>query len=210
MLGGAFGPISDLLRDVLEDYCQTNEDLLKLVEALIDISRYKTNVAQNLNWEILNWEKIFVGAIAESHIIAKQKCEITYNISPSLPIVCGDEIEIQRVVENLLDNAIKVSFADKQVILDIVPLGVNEVKISVRDKGQGMTPQERERVFHRLTQGRGRLSRSGPALYLCRQIVEAHRGNIGVESNLDGGSTFWFTLPVTEERSRLEGRNSFI
>lgn len=212
MLGGAFGPISDLWRDMLEDYCQANEDLLKLVEALLDISRYKTNVGQNLNWEILNWEKIFARSVMKSNVISPQKCKITYSISPSLPSVYGDNLEIQRVVQNLLDNAVRVSVAEQQVTLEVVSLGVNQVKVSVHDNGQGMTPQEKERLFHRLTQGRGRLSRSGLPLYLCRQIVEAHGGNIGVESSLDEGSTFWFTLPVAEEKPRAEGiyeRKSF-
>ncbi|KYC40586.1 hypothetical protein WA1_26065 [Scytonema hofmannii PCC 7110] len=196
MLGGAFGSLSDTWRDVLEDYSQANEDFLKLVEALLDISRYKANFGKNLNCELLNWDKIFVRAITRSNAMSQQKCTITYNILPSLPIVCGDELEIQRVVQNLLDNAVKVSDRNQQVTLEVSPLGVNEVKVSVHDNGQRMTPQEKERLFYRLTQGRGRLSRSGLDLYLCRQIVEAHGGTINVESTLDEGSTFWFTLPV--------------
>ncbi|GAB1541742.1 hypothetical protein NUACC21_44140 [Scytonema sp. NUACC21] len=196
MLGGAFGSINDIWRGVLEDYSQANEEILKLVEALLDISRYKTNFGKNLNCEPLNWDKIFVRAITRNNVISKQKCTITYNIPPSLPIVYGDELEIQRVVQNLVDNAVKVSAENQQVSLEVSPLGVNEVKVSVHDNGQGMTPQEKERLFHRLTQGRGRLSRSGLDLYLCRQIVEAHGGTINVESSLAKGSTFWFTLPV--------------
>ncbi len=113
MLGGAFGSMSDTWRDVLEDYRQSNEDLLKLVEALLDVSRYKTEFGKNLNCEILNWEKLFVQAITRSNTITKQKCAITHNIPQSLPTVYGDESEIQRVVQNLLDNAVRVSWTSK-------------------------------------------------------------------------------------------------
>ncbi|HEY9875799.1 MAG TPA: ATP-binding protein, partial [Candidatus Obscuribacterales bacterium] len=59
----------------------------------------------------------------------------------------------------------------------------------------GIAPQEKERLFHRFIQGRGRRGGAGLGLYLCRQIVEAHGGTINVESTLGEGSTFWFTLP---------------
>lgn len=196
MLGGAFGPVNDTWRDVLEDCSQANEDLLKLVETLLKVSCYKTEVCKISNCEILNWENIFVQAIIQSNATSKQKCEITYKIPSSLPTVCGDQLEIQQVVQNLLNNAVQVSEMNQQVILEVAPLGVDRVKVSVHDNGSGIAPQEKEKLFHRLTQGRGRSSRDGLGLYLCRQIVEAHGGTINVESTLGEGSTLWFTLPV--------------
>lgn len=203
ILGGAFGPISDTLKDVFEDCRLANEDLLKLVEALLDISRHKAEVGNGLNCEILNWEKLFVRAINCSSTVSEQKCTITYKIAPSLPSVYGDELEIQRLVQNLLDNAVRVSEPGQPVSLEVAPLGVDEVKVSVRDNGPGIAPHDKERLFHRFIQGRGRRGRSGLGLYLCRQIVESHQGTIGVESTLGEGSTFWFTLPAAPEPTPL-------
>ena len=197
MLGGAFGSVSDTSRDVLEDCSQANKDLLKLVETLLDVSRYKIEVGKSLNGKLLNWKNIFVESIIRSSTSWKQKLAITYKIPSSLPTVYGDELEIQRVVQNLLDNALRASELKGQVSLEVAPFGVDKVKVLVRDNGSRIAPQEKERLFHSFIQARGRRSRSGLDLYLCRQIVEAHGGTIGVESTLGyEGSTFWFTLPV--------------
>ncbi|MBA3923785.1 MAG: HAMP domain-containing histidine kinase [Nostocaceae cyanobacterium] len=203
ILGGAFGSISDTCKEVLEDCSQANKDLLKLVETLLDVSRYKIEVGKSLNCEILNWKNIFVEAIIRSSVSLKQKLAITYKIPFSLPTVYGDELEIQQVVQNLLDNAIRVSKMNGQVSLEVASLGVDGVKVSVRDNGPGIAPQEKERLFHSFIQARGRRNRSGLELYLCRQIVEAHKGTIGVESTLGEGSTFWFTLPISLEQTRF-------
>ncbi|MDM9379587.1 ATP-binding protein [Chlorogloeopsis sp. ULAP01] len=198
MLKGAFGSVSCVWKEVFQEFRQANEDLLKLVEALLDVSRYEAGYGARLNYEPLNWERIFVKAIAQ--IQATSKCEPTlvYNISQSLPIVYGDELEIRRVVQNLLDNAVRVSEPDKEIFLQVASFGNTQVRISVRDYGSGIAPQDKERLFHRFIQGRGRRGKSGLGLYLCRQIVEAHGGRIGVESTLKEGSTFWFTLPIAK------------
>jgi len=196
MLGGAFGPVNDTWRDVIEEYRQANEDLLKLVEALLEVSRYEASGC-NLNCEPLNWEKIFLQVTASLSATAKRKCAFTLKIPQSLPTVKGDEIEIRRVMQNLLDNAMRVSEQDLQIILDVAPLGNTLVRVSVHDNGPGIAPQEKERLFQRFIQGRGLRGRAGLGLYLCRQLVEAHGGTINVESTLGAGSTFWFTLPVT-------------
>lgn len=197
VLGGAFGSITDTWKHVLEDCRQANEDLLKLVESLLDISRHKIDVAKNLNCEILDWKNIFVQAIIHIDTNWKRKCPIYYKISSSLPTVYGDELEIKRVVQNLLDNAVRVNKQKQEVILEVEPLGVDKVKVSVSDCGPGITLQQKEKLFYRFSQGRGRPGGAGLGLYLCRQIVEAHGGTIGVETTVGEGSTFWFTLPVT-------------
>ncbi|MBE9168231.1 CHASE3 domain-containing protein [Pleurocapsales cyanobacterium LEGE 06147] len=196
MLNGAFGSVSDTWREVLEEYYQSNENLLKLVETLLDVSRYEAGGSKNLSYEPLNWEKIVARVKTQIEASYQKQCTITTNISPSLPTVCGDPLEIQRVLQNLLDNAVRVSEPDRPIIIEIVPLDTSRVKVSVRDRGPGIAPSDRERLFHRFIQGRGRRGGAGLGLYLCRQIVEAHGGTINVESTLGEGSVFWFTLPA--------------
>lgn len=203
MLGGAFGPIDDSLEDVLNEFHQANDDLLKLVEALLDISRYEAGGSRNLNPEPLNWQKIFVRVTLQVQAASGNKCELSHNIAPSLPTVCGDELEIQRVLQNLLDNAIRVSESGKCLWLEVDAPEATHVRVCVRDQGPGIPEHERERLFYRFVQGRGRRGGAGLGLYLCRQIIEAHGGSIQVESTLGRGSTFWFTLPPasTQEHS---------
>lgn len=201
MLGGAFGPVSNSLGDVLNEYHQANDDLLKLVEALLDISRYEAGGSRNLNPEPLNWRKIFSRVTLQVQAASGYKCDLRYNIAPSLPTVCGDELEIQRVLQNLLDNAIRLSEPGKRLWLEVGAPEATHVRVCVRDQGPGIPEHERERLFYRFVQGRGRRGGAGLGLYLCRQIVEAHGGSIQVESALGQGSAFWFTLPVASIRT---------
>lgn len=204
MLKGAFGPVSDTLREVFQEYREANDDLLKLVEVLLNVSRYEAGYCTHLNYEPLNWEKIFVKTIAQIKATSKRELTISYKISQLLPTVNGDEIEIQRVVQNLLDNAVRVSEPNKEILLKVTPVGKAQVQVSVRDHGSGIAPQEKEQLFHRFVQGRGRRGKSGLGLYLCRQIIEAHGGSIGVKSSLGEGSIFWFTLPLTPDKARYK------
>jgi signal transduction histidine kinase len=204
MLGGAFGYVNDTWREVLEDCRQANEDVFKLFEALLDVSRYKNELGKNLNSEIIDWKSIFERAIILRNTTNKKNCKMTYKISSSLPIVYGDELKIQQVVQNLLDNAIQMSRENQQITLEVAPLGVDEVKVSVHNYGVEITPQEKERFFDHLGQVRNRRAEAGLGLYLCRLIIEAHGGIINVESSPNKGNTLWFTLPITSDRTILQ------
>jgi signal transduction histidine kinase len=207
MLKGAFGSVNDTWREVFQEYRQANEDILKLVEVLLDVSRYEAERGTHLSCEPLNWEKIFVKVIAQIEASSQRELAITYKIPKSLPTVHGDRLEIQRVMQNLVDNAVRVSKPNKQIVLETASLGESQVQVCVRDKGSGIAPQDKEWLFQRFIQGRGLRGRSGLGLYLCRQIVEAHGGTIGVESSLGKGSTFWFTLPVNTDKARFHHPN---
>ncbi|MDZ8224913.1 GAF domain-containing sensor histidine kinase [Nostoc sp. ChiVER01] len=196
MLGGAFGSVSDTWRDVLEDCRQANEDLLKFVEALLNVSRYKIEVSKTLKCEIINWKTIFVETILRSNCTCKQKSAIRYKIASSLPIVYGNALEIQRVIQIILDNAVKVNNPDQEITLEVALFGVEKVKISVRSNAWEIAPLDNESLFSSFIQGRGRNNIDKLGLYLCFQIVEAHKGTINIESTVED-TTFWFTLPVT-------------
>ncbi len=207
MLNGAFGPVSEIWREILEEYYQSNENLLKLVETLLDVSRYEAGGSQNLHIEPLDWDKIMAQATTQINASYQWQCNFIMNIAPSLPTVYGDRLEIQRVVQNLLENAVRVSEPNQPITLEVTSLGVNHVKVAVSDSGPGIAPQEKEKLFHRFIQGRGRRGGAGLGLFLCRQIVEAHGGSINVESTLGEGSTFWFKLPVATLKSMQQQVN---
>ena len=200
MINGAFGEVSDIWKEVLEEFDQSNDNLLKLVNTLLDVSRYEAGGSNNLNWEPLEWEKIFTSSINQIDPHHQRPCPLTFKIAPSLPIIYGDAIEIQRVIQNLLDNAVRVSESHQPITLE-VSLLPKAVKVEVCDRGSGISPQDKEKLFHRFIQGRGRRGGAGLGLYLCRQIIEAHGGIIDVESKLGEGSTFWFTLLIAQQGS---------
>jgi PAS domain S-box-containing protein len=113
----------------------------------------------------------------------------------TLPI---DAFRIERVVANLLQNALKYAPRDSKIVLrlDVDP---DHGQVSVTDVGPGMTPAETSYVFdkYRRTPAACMYEGSGLGLYVCKQIIEAHGGTIGVDSVLGAGSRFFFELPVT-------------
>jgi signal transduction histidine kinase len=150
-----FGPVSDTWKEVLEEYRQSNENLLKLVETLLDVSRYEVGGGKHLSYEALNWQIIFNQATTQINASWQRQCAFSFNIAPNLPIIYGDPLEIGRVLQNLLDNAVRVSEPNQEISLEVVAFGTNQVRVSVGDKGPGIAPQEKERLFHRFIQGEG-------------------------------------------------------
>jgi signal transduction histidine kinase len=119
-----------------------------------------------------------------------------------LPPVWVDEQRIQRVFANLIGNAVKFTDADGNIYVG-AGLGptADEVTFFVRDDGEGMTKDEKSRIFEPYWRGQD-ASRPGTGLGLTisRGIIEAHGGQMFVTSRPDVGSTFTFTLPVARRR----------
>lgn len=197
MLGGAFGPISDRLQDVLEDYREGNDNLITLVETLLDISRYEAGGSQLLNRKPLDWDHICDRVIKWIRNSSANKCRLKVRIAYDLPTVCGDAIEIQRVLQNLVDNAVRVSDRGQSVLIDVSAPNDVSIQVAVYDQGPGLKEQDASQLFYRFSQSPGRQGRAGLGLYLCRQIIEAHGGKIWVDSQLQRGATFLFSLPIS-------------
>jgi signal transduction histidine kinase len=123
----------------------------------------------------------------------------------------ADVDRLGQVVTNYATNALKYSSPDKPVDLAVeMQEGVG--RVAVRDRGPGLPEAERARVwepFHRApgveVQGVARGGVAGGSLglglHICKAIVEAHGGRVGVESTVGEGSTFWFTVPLASASS---------
>lgn len=117
---------------------------------------------------------------------------------PTDPVlVRADALRIGQVLTNLLDNAVKSSAPDSTIDVD-VEIDGKVTSVSVRDRGAGIAPEEREHIFEKFTRGRVGVGRgTGLGLYISRHIIEAHGGTIEAES-IDGesGARLRFTLPL--------------
>lgn len=112
--------------------------------------------------------------------------------------VFADAAKIDQVVVNLVNNAIKYGGESKNIIVTIEELDGN-AKVSVADKGPGIAPEKIPHLFDRYFRvdlNGMQYSGLGLGLYICAQIIKKHNGHIGVDSELGGGSKFWFTLPL--------------
>ncbi len=113
-----------------------------------------------------------------------------------LPPVRGDAVRLSQVFENLFSNAIK--YAPRSEITISVTSNGEKIRVAFADKGEGIPEDYLPFVFERFYRvpGERTVTGTGLGLYICKQIVMAHHGNIWVESELDEGTTFFIELPV--------------
>ena len=167
--------------------------LIRLVNQLLDFSRWQASRLE-LNRSMVDVGDIAAGAVALSEGRARHRgVALKLRIRPDLPEVSADPDRLEQVTLNLLDNAIKFTPSGGRVSLAVAQCE-SGLKVSVRDTGRGMSAEEREQAFEAYYRGAG--GGSGLGLTIARAIVEAHGGQMGLESNPGQGSLVWFTLPL--------------
>ncbi len=131
------------------------------------------------------------------HVMQDAAVRFVRAIDVNTPSVLADRGRILQVLSNLLANAVRFTPHGGTVRLTVQTQGRSHVRMTVRDTGPGIAPEDLPRLFERYWQA-PRLLRagSGLGLYIAKGIVDAHGGEIGVESAVGEGSEFWFTLPV--------------
>ena len=133
-------------------------------------------------------------------ILNQHRVKVKQLFAADLPLVNADAQQLWRVFGNLIDNAVK--YNQSGFILTVEAKKEGEmVRCTVADNGAGISLQQCARLFEPYTRGVGVSLRQGLGLglYICRQIVEAHGGEIGVDSELGKGARFWLTLPKFED-----------
>jgi PAS domain S-box-containing protein len=131
-----------------------------------------------------------------SHILINGSHNIDQQGDMSITIF-ADRHKIDQVMVHLLNNAIKFAPGSKNITIGIEQLN-NNVKVSVTDKGIGISEKDISTIYKRFKKvGHERYHQSGfgMGLYICSEIIHRHGGQIGVESTIGKGSTFWFTVP---------------
>ena len=119
---------------------------------------------------------------------------VEVDLGPGLPLVDADYTQLDQVITNLLDNAARHTPPGSTIRVSAVPVGPM-LEISVADSGAGVPPGERVRVFESFQRGPASAS-AGVGLAICKAIVEAHGGTIGVDTSDLGGARFHLTVPI--------------
>lgn len=202
---GVFGNTLSAMRESLEQMAQSNQTLLSMVDTLLEVYQYEAG-GKTLDFFIVDLWELCQQVVQELMPLAdvKQltlKAILTKGTEASLARVRGDRLELRRLITNLVGNAIRFSDAGSvEVRLNSTLQGVT---IEVEDTGIGMNPEEQLLLFDRFRQGKHQRRGNGLGLYLSRQIVEAHQGNISVSSTVGKGSIFTVYLPVQTAYSKM-------
>jgi signal transduction histidine kinase len=174
--------------------------LAALLNDLLDLQRVEQEAlelrheAVDLN-DLLAAQVTLYSAQSEAHALR-------FEAAGEPLMIRGDRDRLAQVIGNLLSNGIKYSPEGGEVEVGAGRVG-DEVTVWVRDRGLGIPKDHQDRIFTKFFRGdvgraRG-IAGTGLGLVLARQIVEAHGGEVGFESEEDAGSTFWFRLPAAAE-----------
>lgn len=194
-LDGSLGELGDKQKVLLSTMQRSNEDLLGLVNALLEVYRYDSGKL-NLCKTNFSFNDLVIQCHRELSVLAENKnIEFRLELPQGEILVNADRGEIRRVITNLCGNAINYTALEGKVVISIKENN-SDIIFSVCDNGNGIPKEDIPHLFKRFSQGTSqkRSTGTGLGLYLSRQIIEAHGGKIWLDSKLNKGSEFSFLL----------------
>ena len=199
-LEGMFNHLSPKAREKMENVFYSNERLIKIVNDLLNISKIELGKME-LEKENVQIEDLIQSCCEELKIEAEKKGLKFYFQRPKKALlkINIDSLKIRQVILNLIDNAIRYTQKGE---IEIKAEKINsKIQISVRDTGEGLTKEEKKKIFEGFTRGAAGITYwiegAGLGLYVAKKYVELHQGKIWAESKGKGkGSTFYVELPI--------------
>lgn len=192
---GQLGQISPRGKEILEAIESDCTRLLQLANNLLDLSRMETGWI-SMELEDASVYDVINAALATLKLQAEHKKIVLYTKLPSdLPLIRADVNKIIWVVTNLVGNALRYTEEKGSIIVKAIRKG-SRVIFSVSDTGKGIPDIYHEKIFQKFVQIDGGNGGAGLGLAICKEIVEAHGGEIWLKSELGKGSTFSFSIPV--------------
>lgn len=201
MQQGYLGELSEEMQEVVVTMASSNKNLLAMVNQLLEVYRYEAG-RKALTFKPTNLLEVAQEVIQALTPLAEEKgLQLTLqeeNTDFSY-VVQGDRLELNRIITNLVGNAIKFTDDGSVMVLlsGSLPEQTNPITITVTDTGPGIPPDTQADLFQRFQQGRHGRSGSGLGLYLSHRIVEAHGGELSCLSEVGQGSSFIVKLPAS-------------
>ncbi len=199
LLEGAFGSLNTRQSKYVSNILISGKNLLEIINYLLDISMLETG-EKNLNYEDVDIASL-LGEVRMSLIsfASSKKVSVEVKVDASLENIRADRTKLRQILYSLMNNAIKLTPEKKKVTVSALKKeGMLEIKVS--DSGIGLSKEDHERMFMPFIQADFSTTRgyggTGLGLYIAKNFVDLHGGNIWVESKGEKGSTFIFTLPI--------------
>ena len=176
----------------------------RLASDLLDVSRIRAGTLE-YHMQPSDIGRLVRDAVEDQRQITKGRV-ITLKQPAEKLIIYGDAQRLGQVVNNYVTNAHKYSALERPIDVTITAES-SMVRVTVSDQGQGLTPEEQQRIWERFYRAKGVSVMSdnglglGLGLHICRTIVEQHGGSVGLQSTPGQGSDFWFTLPLSADQA---------
>lgn len=196
LMNGQFGPINDSQHDVLQCLSEINDSMSNELRTILDLYCYDSGV-KKLSLGLHDLRSLISELISEVTPLAeRQNIRVECSVPSTSAMVECDAVEIGRVLQNLMNNAIKFTPSGGLVRIDLSDADF-ELIVTVSDPGRGISKNEQENLMQRfgLANENGRqYASTGLGMYLCREIIEQHGGRIWLGSEPGSGSSFQFSI----------------
>jgi PAS domain S-box-containing protein len=190
------GQLDDRGRDFIRRAIEGSSRMQKLVRDILAYSRVGRGERAE---EVFSLDEVVDEALANLQATIDQSGAVIQR--EKLPTVRANRLQCVQLFQNLIGNALKFRGEAAPVVRLGASAADHRWRITISDNGIGIDPTQHQRIFQvfQRLHGRDHYEGTGIGLSLCQKIVLAHGGEIGVESEPGGGSTFWFTLPDAAE-----------
>ena len=178
----------------------SGKHLLSLIEELLDLSKIETEKI-DINIQDVSVTDAIDETITIINPLAQQYgIELENNIN-STYLVKADYKRLKQIFINLISNAIKYNHKNGRVMINAKSMPDNNIRVFVSDNGDGLTPEQQASLFKPFQRFNRKKEGIGLGLYITQSLVEVMGGQIGLESEINKGSTFWFDLVLAEKVS---------
>jgi signal transduction histidine kinase len=192
--------------DGIEQYAgiirKSSQKAVNLLMNLMEWSRSQTG-RMHFNPKQVDLIESIIETIALFDEVARKKGIVIKSKLPSNATVFADLAMINTVLRNLISNAIKFTRSEGEIIVELLATNAHELIVSVKDNGIGIQEKRVEKLFQidssQSTPGTSNEQGTGLGLILCKEFIQKHGGKIWAESEVSKGSTFYFSLPFTND-----------
>jgi signal transduction histidine kinase len=177
------------------------QNMRQLIDDLLDLTKIESGIKMDMQAiEISSVLSECADSVRPNAI--NKSMTLTSDLPDNLPLIVGDRARLRQIFVNLIGNAVKYTPPEGAVIVRVEQRGTT-LRVAIQDNGLGISPEDQAHIFDRFYRVRrpetDSIEGTGLGLAIVKSLVEAHNGQIGLESNLGEGSTFYVTLPIEQK-----------